>query len=227
LTNPHLPSGSTLQFKMTLPEHINFPCTTEPVEVFSDEGTRSEAPEQAVACSSCGLTMTQSKILSQLKTIEESLQGIVNSNWRNWAELGSPEEFERWTKSRAQLILNILSQTEKTNPVATEGFSSFGVLRPRAATDIAGQLPEAKESTSRAAGEASKPVGPGQSEGNDKFEDHSLWYLTTKERILARAQSFADEPYERIRGRVGIAVARSNWMEVAALSLVLSGAVRK
>ena len=31
----------------------------------------------------------------------EWMEAIVNSNWRNWEELASPEEFERWVKSRA------------------------------------------------------------------------------------------------------------------------------
>ena len=36
-----------------------------------------------------------------LKLALEWMEAIVNSNWRNWEELTSPEEFERWVKSRA------------------------------------------------------------------------------------------------------------------------------
>ena len=31
----------------------------------------------------------------------ETCKGIVDSDWRKWEELASPEEYERWSKSRA------------------------------------------------------------------------------------------------------------------------------
>lgn len=31
----------------------------------------------------------------------DTIRGIANSNWRQWEELASPDEFERWVKSRA------------------------------------------------------------------------------------------------------------------------------
>lgn len=35
---------------------------------------------------------------------------IVNSNWRNWKEYASPNEFEWWAKSRANHMATILRQ---------------------------------------------------------------------------------------------------------------------
>lgn len=35
----------------------------------------------------------------------ETLQGIVDADWRKWEELASPEEFVRWAKSRCNAIL--------------------------------------------------------------------------------------------------------------------------
>ena len=40
----------------------------------------------------------------------KNLEGIVNSNWRDWEELASPEEFERWVKSRANHSAEALRQ---------------------------------------------------------------------------------------------------------------------
>lgn len=36
-----------------------------------------------------------------LKLALETAEGIANSDWRKWEALASPEEFERWVKSRA------------------------------------------------------------------------------------------------------------------------------
>ena len=51
----------------------------------------------------------------------ETMEGIVNSNWRKWEELASPEDFERWVKSRAnhcaEAIRQVLAQPEQ-EPVA-------------------------------------------------------------------------------------------------------------
>ncbi len=44
----------------------------------------------------------------------ETLQGIVDSNWRAWAELGSPEEFERWAKSRANHAIAMIHKVQDT-----------------------------------------------------------------------------------------------------------------
>ena len=47
----------------------------------------------------------------------ENLEGIVNSNWRDWEELASPEEFERWVKSLANHSAEALRQVlEQDNP---------------------------------------------------------------------------------------------------------------
>ena len=56
-----------------------------------------------------------------LKLALEWMGAIVNSNWRNWEELASPEEFERWVKSRAnhcaEALRLALAQPEQ-EPVA-------------------------------------------------------------------------------------------------------------
>lgn len=40
----------------------------------------------------------------------KTMEGIANSNWRKWEELASPEEFERWVKSRANHSAEALRQ---------------------------------------------------------------------------------------------------------------------
>lgn len=40
----------------------------------------------------------------------ETADGILNSDWRNWQELSSPEEFERWVKARANHMAIALRQ---------------------------------------------------------------------------------------------------------------------
>jgi hypothetical protein len=37
--------------------------------------------------------------------MRETLQGILDSDWRKWEELASPEEFVRWAKARAKHAL--------------------------------------------------------------------------------------------------------------------------
>jgi hypothetical protein len=45
-----------------------------------------------------------------LENVAETLEGMAKSNWRNWGELASPEEFERWLKSRANLMGLVLRE---------------------------------------------------------------------------------------------------------------------
>ena len=56
-----------------------------------------------------------------LKLALETAEGIVKSDWRKWQELASPDEFERWVKSRAlhmaTAIKEALAQPEQ-EPVA-------------------------------------------------------------------------------------------------------------
>jgi hypothetical protein len=42
---------------------------------------------------------------NEIEQLRETLEGIVNADWRNWEELASPDEFVRWAKSRAQHAL--------------------------------------------------------------------------------------------------------------------------
>jgi len=39
-------------------------------------------------------------LLDALKKAEELCTSVFESNWRNWEELASPDEFERWAKRR-------------------------------------------------------------------------------------------------------------------------------
>jgi len=42
-----------------------------------------------------------SKEREALKLALKDAEGIVNSDWRKWEELASPQEFEAWVKRRA------------------------------------------------------------------------------------------------------------------------------
>ena len=41
------------------------------------------------------------ELLEALTVIQSQFESIASANWRKWEELASPEEFERWAKSRA------------------------------------------------------------------------------------------------------------------------------
>ena len=41
------------------------------------------------------------ELLEALTVIQSQFESIASANWRKWEELASPEEFERWVKSRA------------------------------------------------------------------------------------------------------------------------------
>lgn len=50
----------------------------------------------------------------------ETADGILNSDWRNWQELSSPEEFERWVKARANHMAIALRQALDQLPDTTK-----------------------------------------------------------------------------------------------------------
>lgn len=50
----------------------------------------------------------------------EILERIVNSNWRNWEELASPEQFELWAKRRANHCGVVLRQALDHVPDTTK-----------------------------------------------------------------------------------------------------------
>lgn len=41
------------------------------------------------------------ELLAALKVFQDQCEMMESANWRKWEELASPEEFERWVKSRA------------------------------------------------------------------------------------------------------------------------------
>ena len=41
------------------------------------------------------------ELLESLTVIQSQFRSMVVADWRKWEELASPEEFERWVKSRA------------------------------------------------------------------------------------------------------------------------------
>jgi hypothetical protein len=41
------------------------------------------------------------ELLAALKVLQDQCEMMESANWRKWEELASPEEFERWVKSRA------------------------------------------------------------------------------------------------------------------------------
>jgi len=47
------------------------------------------------------LSAINAELLDALKVFQTHLEAIVASDWRKWEELATPEEFERWVKSRA------------------------------------------------------------------------------------------------------------------------------
>lgn len=44
-------------------------------------------------------------LVEENRRLRETLQGIVDADWRKWQELASPEEFVRWAKARANHAL--------------------------------------------------------------------------------------------------------------------------
>ena len=50
--------------------------------------------------------------------MRETLQSIVDADWRKWQELASPEEFVRWAKARANHALtpNVEVSSGMTKP---------------------------------------------------------------------------------------------------------------
>ena len=52
-----------------------------------------------------------------LRLALENCEGIVKSNWRDWKELASPDEFERWVKSRCNHIVIAINQELSEQPV--------------------------------------------------------------------------------------------------------------
>lgn len=46
-------------------------------------------------------------LAAQNQAYRETFAGIANSNWRKWEELASLEEFEAWTKRRANHMLSL------------------------------------------------------------------------------------------------------------------------
>ena len=42
---------------------------------------------------------------AEIEQLRETLEGILNADWRQWEELASPDEFVRWAKSRANQAL--------------------------------------------------------------------------------------------------------------------------
>lgn len=51
------------------------------------------------------------------KEVIETLEGIVNADWRSWEELASPDEFVRWSKSRVSHTLALIAQYAYPDPV--------------------------------------------------------------------------------------------------------------
>lgn len=54
------------------------------------------------------------------KEVIETLEGIVNADWRTWEELASPDVFVRWAKSRVSHALALIAQYGQ--PVEPEGW---------------------------------------------------------------------------------------------------------
>ena len=48
-----------------------------------------------------------------LDLMKETLEIIVAADWRKWEELSSPDEFVRWSKSRANHALSMLNASKE------------------------------------------------------------------------------------------------------------------
>lgn len=55
-----------------------------------------------------------------MKLALETCKGIINADWRKWDELASPEEFERWVKSRANHMATALQEALAEQPAQQE-----------------------------------------------------------------------------------------------------------
>lgn len=47
----------------------------------------------------------EAELVEENRKLRETLQSIVDADWRKWQELASPEEFVRWAKARANHAL--------------------------------------------------------------------------------------------------------------------------
>ena len=57
------------------------------------------------------LDALNAELVGVLNAIEVQCENIRKSDWRQWQELASPEEFERWAKSRARQMAIAASET--------------------------------------------------------------------------------------------------------------------
>ena len=55
-----------------------------------------------------------------MKLALQTAEGIANANWREWHELASPDEFERWVKSRANHMAIALREALAEQPAQQE-----------------------------------------------------------------------------------------------------------
>lgn len=47
----------------------------------------------------------EAKLVEENRRLRETLQSILDADWRKWEELASPDEFVRWAKARANHAL--------------------------------------------------------------------------------------------------------------------------
>lgn len=47
------------------------------------------------------LKAQRDELLAALRVVQSQCESMADADWRTWVELASPEEFERWVKSRA------------------------------------------------------------------------------------------------------------------------------
>ena len=47
------------------------------------------------------LKAQRDELLAALRVVQSQCESMADADWRKWEELASPEEFERWVKSRA------------------------------------------------------------------------------------------------------------------------------
>ena len=68
---------------------------------YGDRGGLDAALDQASLRDHTTAVQQRDELLAALKMVQSQCESMVGADWRKWEELASPEEFERWVKSRA------------------------------------------------------------------------------------------------------------------------------
>jgi len=86
------------------PDHVDIYGNLVQVDLFTPEYWFISGPGADVhglmTAADARLIAAAPDLLEALKKAEALCTSVFESNWRNWEELASPDEFERWAKRR-------------------------------------------------------------------------------------------------------------------------------